>query len=164
MSAAAVRPTITTTTTTTTTPLWLANMDDVVGGESINTKPTVVPASKRYFRQECCSKMDPTTKFELKECFPYAFDPLSYLVWDRLPFLKWLGVMECFRWCVAVGRYFRERVSRFPRCGKVYGPETALGDLVAGLTVGIMVVPQALAYAKIADLPIEVYTNTIVLV
>ena len=102
--------------------------------------------------------MDSTTKFELKECFPYAFDPLSYLVWDRLPFLKWLGVMECFRWCVAVGRYFRERVSRFPRCGKVYGPKTALSDLAAGLTVGIMVVPQALAYAKIADLPIEVCT------
>lgn len=30
------------------------------------------------------------------------------------------------------------------------------GDVVAGLTVGLTVVPQALAYAQIADLPLEV--------
>ena len=31
-----------------------------------------------------------------------------------------------------------------------------MSDLIAGLTVGLMVVPQALAYASIAGLPLEV--------
>ena len=36
-----------------------------------------------------------------------------------------------------------------------YSLEQLLGDLVAGTTVGLMVVPQALAYAVIAELPYE---------
>ena len=31
-----------------------------------------------------------------------------------------------------------------------------MSDIIAGLTVGLMVVPQALAYANIAQLPLEV--------
>lgn len=34
-----------------------------------------------------------------------------------------------------------------------YNTEDAVGDLVAGLTVGLTVIPQALAYAGIAQLP-----------
>lgn len=34
-----------------------------------------------------------------------------------------------------------------------YNTEDAVGDLVAGLTVGLTVIPQALAYAGIANLP-----------
>jgi MFS superfamily sulfate permease-like transporter len=36
-----------------------------------------------------------------------------------------------------------------------YNRSWALGDLLAGLTVGIMVVPQSLAYAKIIGLPLQ---------
>lgn len=36
-----------------------------------------------------------------------------------------------------------------------YSSEDAVGDLVAGLTVGLTVIPQALAYAGIAQLPAE---------
>lgn len=34
-----------------------------------------------------------------------------------------------------------------------YSSEDAVGDLVAGITVGLTVIPQALAYAGIAGLP-----------
>ena len=40
--------------------------------------------------------------------------------------------------------------------GPKYTLDTAKADLVAGLTVGLMVVPQALAYATIAELPLQV--------
>ncbi|KAG0145275.1 hypothetical protein CROQUDRAFT_45986 [Cronartium quercuum f. sp. fusiforme G11] len=36
-----------------------------------------------------------------------------------------------------------------------YRPEWIVGDLVAGLTVGMVVIPQGMAYAKLAELPVE---------
>lgn len=36
-----------------------------------------------------------------------------------------------------------------------YQREWIIGDLVAGLTVGIVVIPQGMAYAKLAELPVE---------
>lgn len=41
-----------------------------------------------------------------------------------------------------------------------YSTEDAVGDLVAGVTVGLTVIPQSLAYASIAGLPPEVRQNT----
>lgn len=37
-----------------------------------------------------------------------------------------------------------------------YSGEDAVGDLVAGITVGLTVIPQALAYSGIAGLPAAV--------
>jgi sodium-independent sulfate anion transporter 11 len=37
-----------------------------------------------------------------------------------------------------------------------YKTQDAVGDLVAGITVGLTVIPQSLAYANIAGLPTEV--------
>lgn len=37
-----------------------------------------------------------------------------------------------------------------------YNSQDAVGDLVAGITVGLTVIPQALAYAGIANLPAAV--------
>lgn len=37
-----------------------------------------------------------------------------------------------------------------------YNSQDAVGDLVAGLTVGLTVIPQAIAYASIAGLPAQV--------
>lgn len=51
----------------------------------------------------------------------------------------------------------RYTAARFP-IGKwlpKYTLNKIVGDLLAGLTIGMMVVPQALAYAKVADLPAE---------
>ncbi|TWU76293.1 hypothetical protein ED733_005503 [Metarhizium rileyi] len=36
-----------------------------------------------------------------------------------------------------------------------YNPQWLLRDLIAGITVGVMLIPQGLAYAKIATVPIE---------
>ena len=68
-------------------------------------------------------------QYELQECFPCVYKPLHYFLLDRLPFLRWL-LRYNVRWLIA--------------------------DVVAGLTVGLMVVPQALAYAKIANLRLKV--------
>jgi sodium-independent sulfate anion transporter 11 len=37
-----------------------------------------------------------------------------------------------------------------------YNAQDAVGDLVAGITVGLTVIPQSLAYANVAGLPTEV--------
>ena len=63
-------------------------------------------------------------RFELLECFPYYFEGTWLL--DKFP---------CIKWIVR------------------YNPRWLLSDIIAGLTVGLMVVPQALAYATIARLP-----------
>lgn len=36
-----------------------------------------------------------------------------------------------------------------------YNPQWLAGDLVAGITIGAVVVPQGMAYAKLAELPVE---------
>lgn len=38
-----------------------------------------------------------------------------------------------------------------------YNGQDALGDLVAGITVGLTVIPQSLAYSNVAGLPAQVY-------
>lgn len=43
----------------------------------------------------------------------------------------------------------------FPNWLFKYQREWIIGDLVAGLTVGIVVIPQGMAYAKLAELPVE---------
>ena len=66
------------------------------------------------------------SQHELGECFPCFYRPLQYLVIERFPCVQWM---------------------------KKYNWRWLLADIVAGLTVGLMVVPQALAYAEIADVP-----------
>lgn len=73
----------------------------------------------------------PERTYELEENFPCCYKPLQFFVLNRLPIIKWI-----------------------PK----YRPRTFISDIIAGLTVGLMVVPQALAYASIAGLPLEVLT------
>jgi sodium-independent sulfate anion transporter 11 len=54
----------------------------------------------------------------------------------------------------ATGRYLLDKVpivEWLPR----YHPSWLLTDFIAGLTIGVMLIPQGLAYAKIATIPIE---------
>lgn len=44
-----------------------------------------------------------------------------------------------------------------------YNSEKALADFIAGITVGLTVIPQALAYATLAGLDPQVYRNTLVI-
>jgi hypothetical protein len=71
-------------------------------------------------------------KHELLECFPCFYESTWPL--QKLPFLKW-ALRYNFRWLIS--------------------------DMIAGLTVGLMVVPQALAYANIANLPPSVSTSIV---
>lgn len=36
-----------------------------------------------------------------------------------------------------------------------YNPRWLVNDLIAGLTIGLMLIPQGLSYAKIAEIPVE---------
>lgn len=36
-----------------------------------------------------------------------------------------------------------------------YNPRWLVNDLIAGLTLGLMLIPQGLSYAKIANIPVE---------
>lgn len=74
----------------------------------------------------CCPK---APSYELEENLPCLFRPLRHFFVNRFPFLKWL---------------------------RRYSLQWLLSDIIAGISVGIMVVPQALAYAKIAGLPLQV--------
>jgi solute carrier family 26 (sodium-independent sulfate anion transporter), member 11 len=54
----------------------------------------------------------------------------------------------------AAGQYLLDKVpivQWLPR----YSPTWLLPDFIAGLTIGVMLIPQGLAYAKIATIPIE---------
>ena len=75
------------------------------------------------------------TQYELRECFPYIFNVKEYFL-QKVPFIWWL---------------------------RKYSITAFISDVVAGMTVGLMVVPQALAYAKIAGLPLHVIYYFIVL-
>lgn len=74
----------------------------------------------------------PERTYELEENFPCCYKPLEFFVLNRLPIIKWI---------------------------RKYRPRTFVSDVIAGLTVGLMVVPQALAYASIAGLPLEVWKD-----
>ncbi|XP_030376002.1 sodium-independent sulfate anion transporter [Scaptodrosophila lebanonensis] len=71
-----------------------------------------------------------------------------------------LSTIECTRsWLQDAGkRTFNRKTlhKRLPilRWLPHYSSEDAIGDLVAGITVGLTVIPQALAYAGIAGLPV----------
>jgi sodium-independent sulfate anion transporter 11 len=43
-----------------------------------------------------------------------------------------------------------------------YNADDAVGDLVAGITVGLTVIPQSLAYANLAGLPPQVCISSLV--
>ena len=105
------------------------DMSSVIdSSNSVNT-PLLKSRSDRSTSQSCWKDHCKEADFELTENFPCWFKPLQYFILDRLPFIQWL---------------------------RRYRPRTLVSDLIAGLTVGLMVVPQALAYASIAGLPLEV--------
>ncbi|KAJ5911814.1 Sulfate permease 2 [Penicillium subrubescens] len=70
---------------------------------------------------------EPTSIEWIREITPTGQQVLNYLI-SLFPFLRW--------------------ISR-------YNVQWLIGDLVAGITVGAVVVPQGMAYAKLADLPVQ---------
>jgi sodium-independent sulfate anion transporter 11 len=54
----------------------------------------------------------------------------------------------------ATARYLFQKVPAFQWLPK-YSPRWIINDIIAGLTVGVILVPQALAYAKIAGIPLQ---------
>ncbi|KAK9421955.1 putative STAS domain-containing protein [Seiridium unicorne] len=70
---------------------------------------------------------EPTTAEWLREITPTGRDITNY-VKSIFPFLSWIGF---------------------------YNLQWLIGDLVAGITIGAVVVPQGMAYAKLANLPVQ---------
>jgi solute carrier family 26 (sodium-independent sulfate anion transporter), member 11 len=54
----------------------------------------------------------------------------------------------------AAGRYLIQKAP-LVQWIRHYSPRWIVNDLIAGLTVGVILVPQALAYAKIAGIPLQ---------
>lgn len=55
---------------------------------------------------------------------------------------------------LATGQYLTEKVPLVQWLTQ-YDPKWILSDFTAGMTIGVMMIPQALAYAKIATIPGE---------
>ncbi|KAI6093332.1 sulfate permease [Hypoxylon rubiginosum] len=72
-------------------------------------------------------EQQPTSGEWLSETMPSGRDVASYFK-SLFPFLSWIGF---------------------------YNLQWFLGDLVAGITIGAVVVPQGMAYAKLANLPVQ---------
>ncbi|WEW58275.1 hypothetical protein PRK78_003743 [Emydomyces testavorans] len=72
-------------------------------------------------------EQEPSTVAWIAETIPTGRQLLNSFV-NLFPFLRWIGR---------------------------YNLQWFAGDLVAGITVGAVVVPQGMAYAKLADLPVE---------
>ncbi|KAI0116835.1 sulfate permease [Daldinia grandis] len=72
-------------------------------------------------------EQQPTSAEWLAEITPSGQDLLNYFK-SLFPFLSWIGF---------------------------YNLQWLLGDLVAGITIGAVVVPQGMAYAKLANLPVQ---------
>ncbi|USP77149.1 uncharacterized protein yc1106_04423 [Curvularia clavata] len=70
---------------------------------------------------------EPTAREWLQEVIPSSREFAEYL-YSLFPFVHWIGR---------------------------YNLQWLIGDLVAGITVGAVVVPQGMAYAKLAELPVE---------
>lgn len=70
---------------------------------------------------------EPTSSEWLRSVVPSGRSILQYF-WDLFPFTKWI---------------------------LRYNLQWAMGDLVAGITIGAVVVPQGMAYAKLAYLPVQ---------
>ena len=70
---------------------------------------------------------EPRTIDWLRDVIPTGHDLLSYL-YSLFPFVHWIGR---------------------------YNLQWFFGDLVAGITIGAVVVPQGMAYAKLAEVPVQ---------
>ncbi|KAJ9084781.1 Sulfate permease 2 [Entomophthora muscae] len=76
---------------------------------------------------------------------------------DRLYYGQ-VSLLERIKWLTSQAadgapKYFRSLLPSLEWLPK-YNRRWLVGDLIAGLTVGLMVVPQSLAYAKLANLPV----------
>ncbi|KAJ6000479.1 hypothetical protein N7481_000888 [Penicillium waksmanii] len=70
---------------------------------------------------------EPTSVEWIREITPSFREFVNYLI-SLFPFLNWIGR---------------------------YNMQWFLGDLVAGITVGAVVIPQGMAYAKLAEVPVQ---------
>lgn len=59
----------------------------------------------------------------------------------------------------SIGKLFKKRIPIFSWLPK-YDADQAVSDLIAGVTVGLTVMPQGLAYATLAGLEPQVKTHT----
>ncbi|KAI1341509.1 putative sulfate permease [Xylariaceae sp. FL0016] len=103
----------------------------VLGIKLENTEPTEdVTRGESVFSSHTADtfvEQQPTTAEFIREITPSGKDVINYFR-SLFPFLSWIGF---------------------------YNVQWFLGDLVAGITIGAVVVPQGMAYAKLATLPVE---------
>ncbi|KAI0176694.1 sulfate permease [Pestalotiopsis sp. NC0098] len=98
-------------------------------GIKLETKDNVTRGESVFSNHTADSfiEEEPTTAEFLREITPNGKDIANYFK-SLFPFLSWIGF---------------------------YNLQWLIGDLVAGITIGAVVVPQGMAYAKLANLPVQ---------
>lgn len=115
--------------------------EDVTRGESILSQQTT-----DTFVEE-----QPTTAEWLQEITPTGADVAHYFK-SLFPFLSWIGFYN-LQWLfgdLVAGQFF---CGGF--CAKARQSPPFVAYTVLGITIGAVVVPQGMAYAKLANLPVE---------
>ncbi|KIX04210.1 uncharacterized protein Z518_07764 [Rhinocladiella mackenziei CBS 650.93] len=82
----------------------------------------------------------------------YSVSTADTYVEEEPTTIEWLG--DLIPSGAAMGSYIRD-IFPFTKWILRYNVQWLIGDLVAGITVGAVVVPQSMAYAKLAELPVE---------
>ncbi|KAH6660036.1 sulfate permease [Truncatella angustata] len=99
-------------------------------GIKLDSQPGDVTRGESVFSNHTADSFveeEPTTAEWFQEVIPTGHDVVNYLR-SLFPFLSWIGF---------------------------YNLQWLIGDLVAGITIGAVVVPQGMAYAKLAQLPVQ---------
>ncbi|RAK72067.1 SLC26/SulP family anion transporter [Aspergillus fijiensis CBS 313.89] len=105
---------------------------------------------KQAYRDPLGAQADPVTRGE--STFSYGtIDTYSYLEQEPTTAEWFKEITPSWH---DVGRYFY-RLFPFLSWITRYNTQWLIGDLVAGITVGAVVVPQGMAYAKLAELPVQ---------
>lgn len=113
-----------------------AHADPVTRGESTFSVGTADTYS--YLEPE------PTTADWIREHTP-SWRELGIYLYNLFPFLRWITK---YNWQWFVGDMVAGKFCTLPLYGLAANP-------AAGITVGCVVVPQGMAYAKLAELPVQ---------
>lgn len=133
-----------------------SSSDEMLGGKSsVTRRSTTHRLNLDRIKQDCAEKSGNPTIYEVHD--PLARDVDEYSTYDgpeswfhknKQTLKTSIKERSCSDWTEAI----------IPMYGwlKTYNwRNSIISDIISGLTVGVMIVPQSMSYAKLAGLPVE---------